>query len=280
MTYTAPQPTTEQSDAWWVQQWVDLLNSYRFKKRLERGRNYARQGNILSLEFKNSKVHATVQGTANEPYQLSIWIERFTDEDWGFVIDTLSQKALYSAQLLAGEMPDSIEAVFTSNGLSLFPFTLADVKSQCSCPDPKNPCKHIAAVYYQLGNFFREDPFVLFQLRGRTKEQILEALRQHRQQAIETSEETFTVQAEASSAQSEKLTHAANTIASAISIEDFWRYDESIDPSLVVITPAEQTVLEVIGAIPLPASEAQIVMEHLKTLYTTVAQQAMMTALS
>ncbi|NJM99787.1 MAG: hypothetical protein HC800_23990 [Phormidesmis sp. RL_2_1] len=183
MTYSAsPQPADTQEDAWWVQQWVDLLNSYRFKKRLERGRNYARQGHILSLEFKASKVHAQVQGTANEPYHLSIWIESFTDEDWGFVIDTLGKQALYSAQLLAGEMPDDIESVFTSNGLSLFPFTLADVSSKCSCPDPKNPCKHIAAVYYQLGDFFREDPFVLFQLRGRSKEQILEALRQQRQQ--------------------------------------------------------------------------------------------------
>ncbi len=299
MTYSTPQPTAAQSDAWWVQQWVDLLNSYRFKKRLERGRNYARQGNILSLEFKDSKVYATVQGTASEPYQLSIWIERFTDEDWSFIINTLGEKALYSAQLLAGEMPDSIEAVFTSNGLNLFPFTLSDVKSKCSCPDPKNPCKHIAAVYYQLGNFFREDPFVLFQLRGRTREQILEALRQQRQQAIsETADDEQDISpqnqtewaegvaddsAVASQIQSSKLQsghpHTSN-LQSSRPIENFWRYTNPIDPSLIVITPAEQTVLEVIGDIPLAATEAQIVMNHFKSLYQTVAQQAMMTALS
>ncbi|MEL7512165.1 MAG: SWIM zinc finger family protein [Cyanobacteria bacterium J06554_3] len=306
MTYSAPQPPATQEDAWWVQQWVDLLNSYRFKKRLERGRNYARQGNILSLEFKESKVHATVQGTATEPYQLSIWIERFPDEDWGFVIDTLGQKALYSAQLLAGEMPDSIEAVFTSNGLSLFPFTLADVKSKCSCPDPKNPCKHIAAVYYQLGDFFREDPFVLFQLRGRTKEQILEALRQQRQQSIgaETGtsaesakkEETATKDTAKRKTGSKTKSKAKKSTqllsadtpqqpvkqiaAGQQSIETFWQYNEPIDPSLVVITPAEQTVLDVIGDMPLATTEAQVVTEHFKALYQAVAQQAMMTALS
>ncbi|MGC1218384.1 MAG: SWIM zinc finger family protein [Phormidesmis sp.] len=309
MTYSTPQPAAAQSDAWWVQQWVDLLNSYRFKKRLERGRNYARQGNILGLTFKDSKVYATVQGTASEPYQLSIWIERFTDEDWGFVINTLGEKALYSAQLLAGEMPDSIEAVFTSNGLNLFPFTLADVKSKCDCPDPKNPCKHIAAVYYQLGDFFREDPFVLFQLRGRSKEQILEALRQQRQQAIGDATATETQAASGwareSGSQIEEDTSGKDTpekdtpkdstaAAQSVSrlskrspqspvhmpVETFWRYPEPIDPSLIVITPAEQTVLEVIGDMPLAAIEAQIVMEHFKSLYQTVAQQAMMTALS
>ncbi|MGB3767633.1 MAG: SWIM zinc finger family protein [Phormidesmis sp.] len=315
MTYSAPQPTAATEDTWWVQQWVDLLNSYRFKKRLERGRNYARQGHILSLEFKNSKVHAKVQGTAADPYQLSIWIESFTDEDWSYVINTLSEKALYSAQLLAGEMPDDIERVFTSNGLSLFPFTLADVSSKCSCPDPKNPCKHIAAVYYQLGDFFREDPFVLFQLRGRTKEQILEALRQHRQQAMnkedieeetnveETeksaktkstktkSTEVKSTEAKSAKAKSTKAkadTKAKQTKATSsthlnqptLQIKNFWQYDEPLDPSLVVITPSEQTVLEVIGDMPLAATEAQAVSAHLKALYQTVAQQAMMTALS
>ncbi len=291
MTYSTPQPPAAQEDAWWVQQWVDLLNSYRFKKRLERGRNYARQGNILGLEFKDSKVYATVQGTASEPYQLSIWIERFTDEDWGFVINTLGEKALYSAQLLAGVMPDSIEAVFTSNGLSLFPFTLADVNSKCSCPDPKNPCKHIAAVYYQLGDFFREDPFVLFQLRGRTKEQILEALRQQRQQAIgeivegsnKTEEKVSSAAAKEDNLTPENVAVknvAVEKIPASVAIESFWQYDDPIDPSLVVITPAEQTVLEVIGDMPLAATEAQVVMEHFKTLYQTVAQQAMITALS
>ncbi len=306
MTYSTPQPPAAQEDAWWVNQWVDLLNAYRFKKRLERGRNYARQGHILSLEFKESKVHATVQGTANEPYQLSIWIERFSDEDWGFVIDTLSQQALYSAQLLAGEMPDDIEAVFTSNGLSLFPFTLADVKSKCSCPDPKNPCKHIAAVYYQLGDFFREDPFVLFQLRGQTKAQVLEALRQKRQQAIaqssvsdpaDSSESSSAeTSAEASAETSatnrqnsgEGLSHSEATTKPTVQpspqvydpLANFWTYSEPLDPSLVVITPADQSVLDVIGDMPLATTEAKIVMEHFKALYQSVAQQAMMTALS
>ena len=278
---TTPQPstTTAQEDAWWVQRWVDLLNAYRFKKRLERGRNYARQGHILSLEFKQAKVHAKVQGTADEPYQLSIWIERFTDEDWGFVIDTLGQKALYSAQLLAGEMPDDIEAVFTSNGLSLFPFTLADVNSRCSCPDPKNPCKHIAAVYYQLGDFFREDPFVLFQLRGRTKEQVLGALRQQRQQTLsKTAEAQPAKETKRKAASSRNVT--PNVVRPPVQLESFWQYDQSLDPSLVVITPAEQTVLDVIGDMPLATTESQLIMAHLKTLYQNVAQQAMMTALS
>ena len=261
-----------EDEAWWVQRWVELLNTYRFKKRLERGRIYAREGHILSLEYKGSKVTALVQGTADEPYKLSIWLDAFSDEDWNYVIDSLSEQAIYSAQLLAGEMPAEIEAVFTANGLSLYPFNLAEVHSKCSCPDPKNPCKHIAAVYYQLGDFFREDPFVLFQLRGRSRDSILEALRQRRQStaapadALPDSEDIGTAP-------------EPRAVANHLDLQQFWAYSEPLDPELVVITPAETTVLDVLGKMPLPPEDAPVVMGHLKEIYQAVAQQAMVQAL-
>ena len=273
--YPANGPYNLESEAWWVQQWVDLLNSYRFKKRLERGRRYAREGHILKLDFtSDSKVHASVQGTADDPYKLSIWIDQFSDEDWSYVIDTLSQKALYAAQLLAGEMPDDIDSVFTANGLSLFPFTLADVHSKCSCPDPKNPCKHIAAVYYQLADAFREDPFVLFQLRGRSKEEIVSAIRTQRAQG--QSDDHL----DSSDVALETPEELVPTAAAALDLDRFWSYDEALDPSLVVITPADQTVLDLLGQMPLPAGDAQILNTYFAGLYQTIAQQAMMAALS
>ncbi|HIK46009.1 MAG TPA: SWIM zinc finger family protein [Leptolyngbyaceae cyanobacterium M65_K2018_010] len=262
-----------EEEAWWVQRWVDLLNSYRFKKRLERGRIYAREGHILSVEYKGSKVTALVQGTAEEPYKLSIWLDAFSDEDWNYVIDSLAEQAIYSAQLLAGEMPEEIEGIFTANGLSLYPFNLAEVHSKCSCPDPKNPCKHIAAVYYQLGDCFREDPFVLFQLRGRSRDSILEALRQKRQAQAPPALEVEDGRA------AEPAPAAPNPVAAGLELDRFWTYDHPLDADLVVITPSDTTVLDVLGKLPLPPEDAPAVMTHLKGIYQAVAQQAMIQAL-
>ncbi|MGD1859672.1 MAG: SWIM zinc finger family protein [Leptolyngbyaceae cyanobacterium] len=268
-----------EKEAWWVQRWVDLLNNYRFKKRLERGRRYAREGNILNIEYKGAKVVALVQGTADEPYKLSIWLDAFTDEDWSYVIESLSEHALFSAQLLAGEMPDDIEDVFTANGLSLFPFQLAEVHSKCDCPDPKNPCKHIAAVYYQLGDFFREDPFILFQLRGRDRAQILAALRQKRQQSANSADETAADEAALPAAETPVSASTVETVP-PIDVTRFWQYDQPLDPSLVVIAPTGSTVLDVLDTIPLPVNDARVVMAHLRDLYQAVGQQAVMKALS
>ncbi|MEC4817221.1 MAG: SWIM zinc finger family protein [Scytonema sp. PMC 1069.18] len=284
-----PNYTLQSSREWWSQRWLDLLDSYRFKKRLERGRNYARQGNILSIEFKGAKVLAKVQGSEPEPYTVSLSLDPFSDEQWGYVIETMSQKAIFSAKLLAGEMPQNMEDVFTTNGLSLFPFTLSDIHSKCSCPDKANPCKHIAAVYYQLGDRFSEDPFVLFQLRGRTKEQILSNLRQLRNaDHIETSKnlslDTTSLQKETSEVQ-ELIAEKRFTVK----IGSFWQYNEPLEPSLVVIAPSSsENILNTLGSIPLAREEenvsnltaADVVMKYLDAVYKEVSQKAILAAMN
>jgi uncharacterized Zn finger protein len=270
--------TLQASREWWSQRWLELLDSYRFKKRLERGRNYARQGNVLSIEFQGAKVLAKVQGSEPEPYKVSLSLDSFSDEEWGYLVETMSQKAIFAAKLLAGEMPQNIEEVFTASGISLFPFTLSDVHSRCSCPDQANPCKHIAAVYYQLGDRFSEDPFVLFQLRGRTKEQIISNLRQLRSTNIEVTTDQKLEDKESISQNQYSL-----------NLESFWQYHEPLESSLVVIAPStSETVLDVLGSIPLAKEEenlasltaADLVMKYLDTVYKDVSQKAILAAMN
>ena len=265
---------------WWVIRWLELLDSYRFKKRLERARNYAREGHVLSIEFSGSEVLAKVQGTEPEPYQVSLSLDPFTDEDWSFILQSLSEKAIFSAQLLSGKMPDDIERVFTDNGLSVFPFRLSDVNSSCTCPDKANPCKHIGAIYYQLAERFSEDPFIIFQLRGRSKHQILEGLRNLRQQQINL-EETPLDNIEDTVNNTEEIEEKNTQENQPLDVQQFWQYQESLDPSLVVIVPPtdNKTVLDVLGRIPFAYEDAQIVKDHLQQVYQTVSQQGMMKAL-
>ncbi len=268
--------TLQASREWWSQRWLELLDSYRFKKRLERARNYARQGNVLSIEFKGAKVLAKVQGSEPEPYKVSLSLDPFTDEQWTFVIETMSKKAIFAAKLLAGEMPQNIEDVFTASGLSLFPFTLSDVRSKCSCPDKANPCKHVGAIYYQLGDRFSEDPFVLFQLRGRTKEQIIHDLRNLRGHNLDIIADDTVIQ------ETEPVKQYS------VNLDSYWQYHEPLESSLVVIAPSSnETVLEFLGSIPLANDEenatfpaADIVMKYLDSIYKDVSQKAVIAAMN
>lgn len=272
---------------WWVQRWLELLDSYRFKKRLERARNYAREGHVLSMEFNNAEVIAKVQGSEAEPYQVLLNLDPFTNEDWSYIIDTLAEKALYSAQLLAGQMPESIEQVFIKNGLNLFPYTLTDIRSRCSCPDKANPCKHIGAVYYQLGDRLSEDPFVMFQLRGRSKTQLLAALRQQRSQLTESTPMVTSIAlkpdpAAPPSTATTPIKPSKTKVEDLKTLETFWHYDEPLDPSLVAIAPPTdlKNSLDLLGMMPLPQEEAQEIKQFLQPLYQTISQKALAAAFS
>ncbi|MGB7412907.1 MAG: metal-binding protein [Thermosynechococcaceae cyanobacterium] len=265
---------------WWAQRWVDVLESFGWRRRLERARNYVREGRVLELTFEGAEVSALVQGTAPEPYEVDLSIDPFDDEQWSYVIEELSQRAIFAAKLLAGEMPQNIEEAFTASGLSLFPFSKFDIHSRCNCPDPVNPCKHIGAVYYLLGNQFSQDPFILFQLRGRAKISIIDALRQNRSKAADAGQ----------SAQKPKQVGVKTAVTLDLS---FWSYDEQLDPSLVVIAPppTSETVIDVLGPMPTEAftqagavasskiSDGQKLLEYLKDVYQRTGQQAMMMAM-
>ncbi|MBD2718300.1 MULTISPECIES: SWIM zinc finger family protein [unclassified Synechococcus] len=256
---------------WWVEQWMELIHSYRFKKRLERAWTYAREGNVVSIRFEGRRVHARVQGTDPDPYKVKLWLDVLNDEDWGYVLEALSQKARWSAQLLAGIMPADIERAFAASGKRLFPFKLQEVRSECSCPDKANPCKHISAVYYLMGDRFSEDPFVLFQLRGRTRSQLLGDLAKRRREGVAA-----------------PLEHAPHPIHPAIADPArWWRYDAPLDPDLVVITPAMEGESGLDGAGPLPLAEEprfpeanRLFLDRLKAHGTAMAQQAMVRAMA
>src|SRR5688500_559942 len=83
------------------------------------------------------------------------------------------RRAMRTARADRGEMPPEIESVFESARVSLFPSRLSELQTECSCPDWSNPCKHIAAVYYLLGEEFDRDPFLAFRLRGITRDELL-----------------------------------------------------------------------------------------------------------
>lgn len=162
--------------SWWAKRWIGVLESFDIGARLGRGRSYARNGQVVAIDIKEGKVAAKVQGSRPKPYEVIIEVKVLASKEWDQVLQALSGQALFVAKLLAGEMPQEIEQVFEAAKLSLFPQKQADLNTSCSCPDWSNPCKHVAAVYYLLGEEFDRDPFLLFRLRGLVRDALLERL--------------------------------------------------------------------------------------------------------
>ncbi|CCH28545.1 SWIM zinc finger family protein [Actinosynnema sp. NPDC047251] len=165
---------------WWSRRFVEVLESFGMGGRLDRGRAYARTGQVMSLSLSTSLVVALVMGSRPEPYRARIGVRKFSDEDWRRIEHVLADRAVFAAKLLAGEMPPEIEDVFAGLGLTLFPQSPRELSMDCTCPDWEVPCKHLAATCYLLAESFDTDPFEILAWRGRSREDLLDRLRELR----------------------------------------------------------------------------------------------------
>jgi uncharacterized Zn finger protein len=164
-------------EQWWSRRFIAVLESFGMTGRLQRGRNYARRGQVLEFSLVAGKVAARVQGSRPSPYKVTLAVQPLTAAQWKTVESRLAAQALFRARLLAGEMPAEIEQVFADAGTPLFPESSRDLAMDCNCPDWGFPCKHVAAVCYVLAEAFDDDPFAMLAWRGKSRADLLAALR-------------------------------------------------------------------------------------------------------
>ncbi|MCU1497378.1 MAG: hypothetical protein JWM47_1331, partial [Acidimicrobiales bacterium] len=166
---------------WWGRAWVDALEQRAALDpgRLSRGRTYARQDRVTSLNVEAGMVTASVHGSRRLDYRTHIAVRTPGEQEWAAVIAAIAGRAGHTAALLDGDLDPGVVEDARAAGVELLP-TKGDLVPRCSCPDVAPTCKHIAAVAYLVAEVLDDDPFQLFALRGRTKEALLAELRAHR----------------------------------------------------------------------------------------------------
>ena len=169
---------SKHSRTWWGQEFISALESFTDSGRLQRGRSYSGESRILSFAIIDGVVAATIRGNVNpyfgvykEPkYNTQMMMTEIDVKDWAKIIQNMSSKASIVARLLLNEVPENIEDSFVAVGKRLLPYSRKDFKTKCSCPDGANPCKHIAGLCYRFAGELDQNPWLLFELRGLSKE--------------------------------------------------------------------------------------------------------------
>lgn len=152
--------------AWWAKAWLRGIEEMRIGARAGRGKAYAEQGQVVSLFVSGTHVEASVLGARPEPYTVKLDfapLGSFGGRSAEGVAESLGEMTI--GRILAGEMPTSVDELFSVGNVPLCPVLGRD-RLWCSCPDWSKPCKHIAAVLYLLGDAMARDPSILTSLRG------------------------------------------------------------------------------------------------------------------
>jgi uncharacterized Zn finger protein len=239
-------------ETWWSKRWIEVLESLGMGARLDRGRSYARRGQVVSIDIQKGAVTARVQGTRAKPYSVKIELRPLSEKDWDKVTDAMASQAVFAARLLSGEMPQNIEEAFGQAKISLFPTSIKDLATDCSCPDWANPCKHIAAVYYLMAERFDEDPFLIFKLRGQTKEELINTLRGKRSQTLPEAYVGSSIEADFSQRE------AAVPLEKCL--DTFWQAGAALDSFTInpALPEVENAILKRLGKAPFTVGKQNV----------------------
>lgn len=250
---------------WWSRRFLTVLESFAMGSRLTRGRNYARRGQVISLEVGPGEVRSRVQGSRVRPYDVRIGLPAFSQLVWAKAEIALSEQALPAALLLAGQVPPELEDLFGAAGAPLFPQTVRELDQHCSCPDGSVPCKHLAATFYLLAEAFDDDPFLILRWRGRDRDALLGRLRELRADGpVEEPTEPA-------------LPHAAGTALAlgdlaqpAPELDRFWQPAVPLPPQPPVLCVEPDLLLRQLPA-PAAALGGQALVDQLRAAYQRFA---------
>lgn len=164
------------AESWWGVAWLAALEESSLDPgRLARGRTYARRGAVGRVTVDAGSATAMVQGSRPAPYRSRVRVRQLTDPQWDHLLDVIAERAAHIAALLDGEMPPGLADDAEAAGVTLLPGP-EDLDPACNCPDWGFPCKHAAALCYQLARLLDRDPFVLLLLRGRGEHELTDDL--------------------------------------------------------------------------------------------------------
>lgn len=161
---------------WWGRLWIRALEQLGddFENRLPRGKKYAEEGAVSHFTVSPGEIQAKVHG--RKTYNVTLGLPALSATQWDKALERIHAESRFVASLLAGEMPQGLDETFREAGASLYPRVPKELQTHCDCPDWANPCKHVAAVCYIMAEALDRDPWLLFDLRGRTREEVLESL--------------------------------------------------------------------------------------------------------
>ena len=173
----AQESRTGSGRSWWAKEWARRLEAMGLRGRLGRGKNYAVSGQVVSMDIEGSRVTAKVQGSREDPYEVTIGFRTPEGLARERLVRAIRREPMLVARLLADDLPTEIGLLFRAEGYDFFPGgKLApgtyDMTTKCSCPDYANPCKHTAAALLILGEEIARRPMTLLELRGISMEDL------------------------------------------------------------------------------------------------------------
>lgn len=171
----APRRSTARATTWWGKAWVRALEEAAYAEAdLRASRVLARGGHVGQIATQPGGYVASVEDRRGL-WTVSGTIPTLDRPAVDALVEAVAAESGRIAALLAGDLPYPLVEHAEEAGVELLPFG-GELGSSCSCDHWVDPCVHALAVLQQLAWLIEADPFVLLQLRGMPRDELLARL--------------------------------------------------------------------------------------------------------
>lgn len=160
---------------WWSKAFLRAVEEVAFSTvELKRGRAHARAGDVGAITVAAGAFVAAV-ADGDDAYTVTGSVPVLAAHDASVLVELIAAEAGRIAALMAGDLPHQFVEAVEEAGVELLPYG-GELGSACTCESWLDPCPHALAVLTQLAWLVQRDPFVLFQLRGLSRDDVLARL--------------------------------------------------------------------------------------------------------
>ncbi|GAA4369449.1 SWIM zinc finger family protein [Nocardioides caricicola] len=168
----APRRSTARATTWWGKAWVRAIEEAAYADAdLVASRALARGGHVGQIATEPGRFVASVEDRRGL-WTVAGGIPVLDDGAVSALVEAVAAESGRIAALLAGDLPFSLVEHAEEAGVELLPYG-AELSSTCTCDHWADPCTHALAVLHQLTWLLEADPFVLLQLRGLPRDELL-----------------------------------------------------------------------------------------------------------
>ena len=162
----------------WTARWESLLASFGWGGGT--GAPQGRKRRVQEVRSGPEGVEAKIRLADGESHGPRVSFLPLPSRVLDQALRTMAGKARFTASILAGRMPLDVETAFFPTGRTLLPASPKEVRLACTCRSREEVCPHLRLLLSLLGERFERDPFLLFELRGLERGELLAKLKRYR----------------------------------------------------------------------------------------------------
>lgn len=163
---------------WWGKRWPRTLEPLGLSypdSRIVRARALIRAGAVDDLRVEPGEITAWID-QPGRAYGVTVRVPVLDQAQWTVAAGALAGRTRSLADLLDDRLPEDVDRVLGTVGLSLFPRD-GELSAECPCTARKL-CVHVITVQHAFADRFDDDPFLLPLLRGGDRAELLSAVRE------------------------------------------------------------------------------------------------------